>query len=65
MSTPDPAEPIAQERRKEVFRAVVEAQDGGAAVAASRAEVARRFGITEAQVRAIEQEGMANQWPPL
>jgi hypothetical protein len=60
-----PAEPIALEQRQIIFRAVVEAQDGGMPVASSRAEIVRRFSVTEEQVKEIEREGLANQWPPL
>jgi hypothetical protein len=56
---------IPLEQRQTIFRAVVESQDGGTGVAASRAEAARRFAVTEEQVKKIEQEGLANQWPPL
>ena len=52
-------------RRMEVFRALVEAQDGDMSVAQSRALVAERFGLTEHQVRRIEREGLDAQWPPL
>ena len=30
-----------------------------------RAEAARRYDVTEDQVRTIEQEGLEHQWPPL
>jgi hypothetical protein len=53
------------EQRQAVFRAVVEAQDRGDSVAASRAEVARHFSLTEEQVKEIEREGLAHGWPPL
>jgi hypothetical protein len=53
------------DRRQTIFRAVVEAQDNGAGVATSRAEVARQFAVTEQMVKEIEREGLANQWPPL
>jgi hypothetical protein len=53
------------DRRKEIFRAVVEAQDGGMAVAPSRAAVAAQFGVSEAEVRDIEREGLSEGWPPL
>ncbi len=49
----------------EVFRALVEAQDGGMSVEASRQHVAERFGVTLSQVRQVEREGMDNEWPPL
>jgi hypothetical protein len=54
-----------EDLRRAVFRALVEAQDGGMTVAASWAEVARRFDLTEAQVRSIEREGLDKDWPPL
>jgi hypothetical protein len=53
------------DRRRAVFRALVEAQDAGAGVGESRADVARQFGLTEAHVRAIEDEGLGRGWPPL
>jgi hypothetical protein len=49
----------------EAFRALVEAQDAKMTVAQSRALVAERFGLTEHQVKRIEQEGMEAEWPPL
>ena len=57
--------PVSEEQRKEIFKALVDAQDGGAAPAASRTAVARQYSVTEDQVRDIEREGMAAQWPPL
>jgi hypothetical protein len=56
---------IPVERRRTIFQALVEAQDGGLGVVASRAEIARRFSVTEDQMKEIEREGLANQWPPL
>jgi hypothetical protein len=53
------------ERRQAIFHALVESQDGGLTVAASRAEIARRFSVSENQVKDIEREGLSNQWPPL
>jgi hypothetical protein len=55
-------------RRKEIFHALVDAQDqdpspGG--VVQSRRVVAERFGLSESQVRQIEQEGLDHEWPPL
>jgi hypothetical protein len=64
--TPDPSnESVTVERRRAIFRALVEAQDGGLSVAAARAEVGSRFEVTETQVKAIEREGLDQQWPPL
>jgi hypothetical protein len=62
---PEPHDAIPLEQRQTIFRAVVEAQDGGMGVGPSRAATARRFAVTEEQVKEIEQEGLANQWPPL
>jgi hypothetical protein len=55
--------PLSQ--RQAIFLALVESQDGGMNVATSRAEIARRFSVTENQVKEIEREGLSNQWPPL
>lgn len=52
-------------QRREAFRQLVEAQDRGLSVPTSRAEVAERRGLTDAQVRSIEEEGLAKEWPPL
>ena len=56
---------IPLDQRQTIFRAVVEAQDGGMTVAVSRSETARKFAITEEQVKEIEREGLAEGWPPL
>lgn len=62
----DPAVPrLSEERRKEAFRALVEAQDGDMDVAQSRELVARRYDLTEKEVRQIEREGLNEQWSPL
>jgi hypothetical protein len=52
-------------RRKEIFQALVEAQDDGASVAESRKLIAQRFNVSEPELRKIEQEGIDQQWPPL
>jgi hypothetical protein len=52
-------------QRKEIFLALVEAQDQDLGVARSRKLVAQRFGVSEQQVRQIEQEGIDQEWPPL
>ena len=51
--------------RMGVFRALVEAQDGKVPVPASRESMCQRFGVSEEQVRHIEQEGLHGQWAPL
>jgi transposase-like protein len=53
------------EFRKEVFLALVETQDQNISVKDSRADVAKRFGLTSKQVQTIEREGIDGQWPPL
>ena len=58
-------EPLSEERRKEIFLALVDAQDHEMDVPQSRRMMAQRFGVSENQVRQIEREGMDNQWPPL
>jgi hypothetical protein len=56
---------LPEERRKEVFRTLVEAQDQDMGVEQSRRAVAQQFGLTEADVRRIEREGLDGAWPPL
>src|SRR2546423_1092814 len=56
---------IPDDRRKTIFLALVTAQDEGQRVAQSRQSVAKEFGVTERQVRLIEQEGLNEGWPPL
>jgi len=56
---------LPEERRKEIFAALVEAQDQEMSVLQSRQLVGKRFGLTDAQIREIEREGMDQQWPPL
>ena len=58
-------EPLPEPRRKEIFLALVEAQDQGMSPAGSRKAVAERFGVSEGQVRQIEREGLDKDWPPL
>ena len=50
--------------RKEIFSALVEVQDQEMPVPESRREIARRFGIRDEVLRAIEREGLDNDWPP-
>jgi len=56
---------LSEERRKEVFAALVEAQDQEMGVVQSRQLIGERYGLTDAQIRQIEREGMDQQWPPL
>ena len=56
---------FSEHRRKEIFRALVEAQDQNLDVSQSRTLISKRFGLSEGQIRRIEQEGLDGQWPPL
>lgn len=56
---------LSEDGRKEIFLALVDAQDHEVPVAESRSLAAQRFGVSESQVRQIEREGMDQQWPPL
>jgi len=58
-------EPLTKDRRKEVFLALVEAQDRALGTELARRLVASRFNVSEAQVRQIEDEGLEHDWPPL
>ena len=65
MSSQRVEEAPAEARRKEIFLALVEAQDQEVGVARSRRVIMERFGLTESQVRQIEEEGLDHEWPPL
>jgi hypothetical protein len=58
-------ESLPESRRKEIFQALVEAQDRRLGVPQSRRLIAQQFGVSESQVRDIEEEGLDEQWPPL
>jgi hypothetical protein len=58
-------DPIQEVQRKEVFRALVELQDGGCPTERSRSQVAEQFSMSIRDVQMIEREGIAKQWPPL
>jgi transposase-like protein len=53
------------EERQAIFQALVETQDVIADVPRSRQMIAKKFGITDAALRQIEEEGIDRQWPPL
>jgi hypothetical protein len=57
--------PMSDERRREIFLALVEAQDQSMTVSQSRDHVAQQFSITPVLVRQIEREGLNSGWPPL
>jgi DNA-directed RNA polymerase sigma subunit (sigma70/sigma32) len=64
MHRPD-ANRLPEDRRREIFLALVEAQDKDLGVPQSREEVARRFDLSVEDVRQIEREGLDASWPPL
>jgi hypothetical protein len=51
--------------RREIFMALVEAQDQCLGVRKSRKVVAERFGISVGVLKEIEEEGLDHEWPPL
>jgi hypothetical protein len=58
-------QPIPDERRRQIFLALVEAQDRRMSVLQSRALMAQQFSLTDTQLRQIEHEGLVCCWPPL
>ena len=56
---------LSEPRRKEIFRALVDAQDNKLSILQSRAMITRRFGVSAKQLQNIEREGIDNDWPPL
>jgi hypothetical protein len=56
---------LSRAERKAIFLALVQAQDAGLAIAQSRYDVAQRFGVSVRQLKRIEEEGVAGDWPPL
>jgi hypothetical protein len=65
MTEPDNSSPVPEDRRREIFAALVETQDQKVPVGLSREVVAQRFGVSARQLQAIEREGLDNAWPPL
>ena len=53
------------QQRKEIFRDLVLAQDGGMPVTDSKQFVAQKHRITDAQLNQIMEEGEEKDWPPL
>jgi hypothetical protein len=65
MPATEDGDSLTEDRRRAVFLALVEAQDGGSQVAESRIVMADRFRLTAMQVQEIEREGLDSNWPPL
>ena len=57
--------PLSEPLRRDIFAALVDAQDDGVDVAESRRSVAARFGVSEQDVREVEREGSDKDWPPV
>lgn len=53
------------QQRKEIFSALVVAQDERMGVSESKQHVIRNFKISDVQLRQIEEEGIDKEWPPL
>jgi len=53
------------QQRQELFQSLVNNQDTGMAVAESRRHASEEYGVTEEDVRKIEDEGIEKEWPPL
>ncbi|MBN9518786.1 hypothetical protein J0H58_09740 [bacterium] len=51
-------------RRRELFVALVAAQDEGLGVKKSRETIANRFGVNAETVVEVEDEGLDKRWPP-
>ena len=56
---------LSEPRRREIFLALVDAQDRKMGVLESRQWIAKRFRVSDRQIRRIESEGLDLQWPPL
>ena len=56
---------LSEPRRREIFLALVDAQDRKMGVLESRRWIAKRFRVSDRQIRRIECEGLDSQWPPL
>ncbi len=52
-------------QRKEIFQALVAAQDTVHNVRKSYEVITGKFEITESQLKQIEDEGLDKEWPPL
>jgi len=54
------------QQRKDIFRQLVTTQDSGTlSVAQSRQAIIKEHGLTDTQLREIEEEGLEKEWPPL
>jgi len=56
---------LSTEEKKEIFSNLVATQDEVNNVRKSYEVVTEQFSISEEQLKAIEEEGLDNEWPPL
>ena len=56
---------LSTEEKKEIFSRLVATQDEVPDVRKSKEMVVEHFSISEEQLKAIEEEGLENEWPPL
>ena len=56
---------LSTEEKKEIFSHLVATKDSGQTPRKSYEMVTEHFTISEEQLRAIENEGLDNEWPPL
>ena len=56
---------LSVQERKDIFLALVQAQDEHHNVRKSYQMISEQFGINERQLRQIEEEGLEQEWPPL
>jgi hypothetical protein len=60
-----PGTQLPETKRKQIFMALVDAQDQKVPVGKSRQLIAGRYRISESEVQQIEHEGLEANWPPL
>ncbi len=60
-----PGKKLTLDQRRRVFRDLVAAQDAQLGVAESRQQIMTDHGLSDEQLRAIEEEGIDKEWPPL
>ncbi|HVK14997.1 MAG TPA: hypothetical protein VM597_40030 [Gemmataceae bacterium] len=65
MTTDSGPPPPDEGYRREIFAALVAAQDVAKSMHEAKQGVVARFGVTWQAVDRIEQEGLTNGWPPL
>jgi hypothetical protein len=65
MTGPDDVDSMPVDDRRVIYSALVDARDQLMAAAQAHSAISQWFGVSADQVRSIEQEGVANEWPPL